>query len=62
MRDNWFQTENEFVQWLQAMVARVQGRGRAQPKQALKLGIGDDAALVMVKTGHETHPDHRYVY
>jgi thiamine-monophosphate kinase len=50
MSDNLFQTENEFVRWLEA---RAHGRGRAQPQKGLKLGIGDDAALVVVKAGHE---------
>jgi thiamine-monophosphate kinase len=40
-----FRTENEFVRWLRAKTA---SRGRG-----LRLGIGDDAALVSVRHGYE---------
>jgi len=51
-----FRTENEFVQWLQALTASAHGHERVRPRrldQGVKLGIGDDAALVAVKRGHE---------
>jgi len=51
-----FQTENEFVEWLQARAARARGQGRLQPsalEKGVKLGIGDDAALLAVKSKHE---------
>jgi thiamine-monophosphate kinase len=51
-----FRTENEFVQWLQAMVGQAQGQERVRPlglEKGVKLGIGDDAALLAVKGRHE---------
>jgi thiamine-monophosphate kinase len=54
--EDLFRTENEFVRWLQALVARAQGSKRARPlrpEKGVGLGIGDDAALVAVKRGHE---------
>jgi thiamine-monophosphate kinase len=54
--EDLFQTENEFVHWLQALTAHAHRHGRARPtgfEKGLKLGIGDDAALVVVKSGHE---------
>jgi thiamine-monophosphate kinase len=51
-----YRTENEFVQWLQALSAPAQG-DKSKPSSKIeggvKLGIGDDAALVAVKGGHE---------
>ena len=49
-----FRTENEFVQWLQALAARAPGQERVRPlEKGVKLGIGDDAALVAVRSTHE---------
>jgi len=50
-----FRTENEFVGWLQALLAsRKMGRtGPTRRQGGVKLGIGDDAALVAVRTGFE---------
>jgi len=51
-----FRTENEFVQWLQALVAPAHGHERGRflgLEKGVELGIGDDAALVAVKRGHE---------
>jgi thiamine-monophosphate kinase len=56
MGEDLFRTENEFVQWLQALVVpahshegvRCLGLGKG-----VELGIGDDAALVAFKRGHE---------
>jgi len=56
MRKGLFRTENEFVQWLQALAAHAHGQERVRPlglEKGVKLGIGDDAALVAVKRGHE---------
>jgi len=50
-----FRTENEFVQWLQAFAASRE-RGHTRPaglEGGVKLGIGDDAALVHVRGGCE---------
>ena len=46
-----FRTENEFVQWLQVLAAPAHGHERLE--KGVKLGIGDDAALLTVKRGHE---------
>jgi thiamine-monophosphate kinase len=46
-----FKTENQFVQWLQEFAVSSE-RGRTGPtrlKRGVKLGIGDDAALVDVR-------------
>jgi thiamine-monophosphate kinase len=49
-----FRTEDEFVQWLQALAARAQGQERVRRlEKGVKLGIGDDAALVAVRNRHE---------
>ena len=50
-----FRTENEFVHWLQSLaVSRPKGRNPAASSPGgVKLGIGDDAALVDVRRGHE---------
>jgi thiamine-monophosphate kinase len=56
MGEGLFRTENEFVQWLQAMVGQAQGQERVWPlglEKGVKLGIGDDAALLAVKGRHE---------
>ena len=56
MGEDLFRTENEFVQWLQALAAPAHGHERARSlrlEKGVKLGIGDDAALVAVKSGHE---------
>jgi thiamine-monophosphate kinase len=56
MGEDLFRTENEFVQWLQALAAPAHGHERVRPpsvEKGVKLGIGDDAALVAVKSGHE---------
>ena len=51
-----YRTEGEFVQWLQALAAPAHG-AKSKPfsgvEGGVKLGIGDDAALVTVKGGHE---------
>lgn len=50
-----YQTENEFVQWLQALSAlHRKGIGRSSKlERGVRLGIGDDAALLEVKSGCE---------
>jgi thiamine-monophosphate kinase len=51
-----FRTENEFVQWLQALVDPAQGHKRVRSsrlEKGVELGIGDDGALVAVKRGHD---------
>jgi len=51
-----YRTENEFVQWLQEITGSTHKNGRARSPRhegGVKLGIGDDAALVSVKRGHE---------
>src|SRR5208337_750584 len=56
MGENLFRTENEFVRWLQALAAPAHGHERVRPlrvEKGVKLGIGDDAALLAVKGGHE---------
>jgi thiamine-monophosphate kinase len=56
MGEYLFRTENEFVQWLQALEAPAHGHERVRSlrlEKGVKLGIGDDAALVAVKSGHE---------
>jgi thiamine-monophosphate kinase len=56
MSKGLFRTENEFVQWLQALAAQAQAQERVRPLRlvkGVKLGIGDDAALVAVKGKHE---------
>ncbi len=56
MGKDLFRTENEFVQWLQALAAHTHGHERVRPLmlgEGVKLGIGDDAALVAVKSRHE---------
>jgi thiamine-monophosphate kinase len=56
MDRNLFRTEGEFVQWLQALAAPAQTDECKPPSRVeggVKLGIGDDAALVAVKGGHE---------
>jgi thiamine-monophosphate kinase len=56
MRKDLFRTENEFVQWLQALAAHAHGQERVRPlrlEKGVKLGIGNDAALVAVKSRHE---------
>jgi|SRR5208337_1813309 len=56
MVEGLFRTENEFVHWLQALAGHTHGDERVRPlrlEKGVKLGIGDDAALVTVKSGHE---------
>jgi thiamine-monophosphate kinase len=56
MGKDLFRTENQFVQWLQALAAHAHGQERVRPlglEKGVKLGIGDDAALVAVKSRHE---------
>jgi thiamine-monophosphate kinase len=56
MGEDLFRTENEFVQWLQALAAHAHKHERVRPlslEKGVKLGIGDDAALVAVQSGHE---------
>jgi thiamine-monophosphate kinase len=56
MGEGLFRTENEFVQWLQALAAHAHGQERVRPlglEKGVKLGIGDDAALVAIKSRHE---------
>jgi len=51
-----YRTEGEFVQWLQALAAPLHGHKSGPSSRVeggVKLGIGDDAALVAVKRGHE---------
>jgi thiamine-monophosphate kinase len=51
-----FRTENDFVKWLQALAAHAHGHERVRPlklEKGVRLGIGDDAALVAVKSKHE---------
>lgn len=51
-----FRTEREFVEWLQALVASAGGQEKVRSRgleKRVRLGIGDDAALVTVKRGHE---------
>jgi thiamine-monophosphate kinase len=51
-----FENETEFVRWLQRLTLRREGRSAARPYKTpghLKLGIGDDAALVEVARGQE---------
>ena len=56
MAQDLFRTEAEYMQWLLARSAagkaRERGRGSKRAK-GVKLGIGDDAALVAVKSGEE---------
>jgi len=56
MSGDLFLTENEFVQWLQLLAAPARGHERARSSRlgkGVNLGIGDDAALLAVKRGHE---------
>jgi thiamine-monophosphate kinase len=56
MGEDLFRTEHEFVKWLQALAAPARKRERVRALRlgkGVKLGIGDDAALVGVKSGHE---------
>jgi thiamine-monophosphate kinase len=56
MGENRFQTEDEFVRWLQTLAGNARRRGGVQPsrlEKGVKLGIGDDAALVAVRSGRE---------
>ena len=56
MGKDLYRTENEFVRWLQRLEARVSrhaGARSTKSEQGLKLGIGDDAALVGVEGGHD---------
>ena len=51
-----YRTENEFVQWLQEITGPTHKDDSARSRRrggGVKLGIGDDAALVSVKEGHE---------
>ena len=50
-----FRTENEFVHWLQALAASREPRHtrHVRRERGVKLGIGDDAALVGIKCGCE---------
>ena len=56
MDRNWYSTEGEFVRWLQALAApphEDKSKPSSRAEGGVKLGIGDDAALVAVKGGHE---------
>ena len=56
MSKDLFRTENQFVQWLQRLTAPESGHEGARSarlERGLKLGIGDDAALVAIKSGHD---------
>jgi thiamine-monophosphate kinase len=56
MGKDLFRTEDEFVQWLLARAAPAQRHERARSskrREGVKLGIGDDAALVAVGRGQE---------
>jgi thiamine-monophosphate kinase len=56
MGEDLFRTEDEFVEWLQALAAPAPKHERERALRfgkGVKLGIGDDAALVGVKSGHE---------
>jgi len=56
MAKDLFRTENEFVQWLLARAAPAKEHERAlsaKRREGVKLGIGDDAALVGVRRGHD---------
>ena len=54
MSKGLFRTENEFVRWLQTLAAQAQGQESAQqPGKGVKLGIGDDAALLGIRNRHE---------
>ncbi len=50
-----FKTENDFVHWLQALSASRERRHtrHVRRERGVKLGIGDDAALVDVANGYE---------
>jgi len=51
-----FRTENEFVQWLQRLAApesRHEGTRSTRLERGLKIGIGDDAAIVAIKSRHD---------
>ena len=51
-----FRSETEFVEWLQALLARERGResvGSRRLEKGVRLGIGDDAALVAFTREHE---------
>ena len=50
-----FRTENDFVHWLQALAgSRAGGHTRPAGQEGrVRLGIGDDAALVDVRNGYE---------
>jgi thiamine-monophosphate kinase len=54
--EDLYRTENEFVKWLRALVAAARGHERvgcSGLEKGVELGIGDDAALVAFKRGHE---------
>jgi len=56
MERNLYRTEGEFVKWLQALAAPTPGHKSGLSSRVdggVKLGIGDDAALVAAKGGHE---------
>ena len=51
-----FRSETEFVEWLQALVAPARGRESVRSRRlekGVRLGIGDDAALVAFTREHE---------
>jgi thiamine-monophosphate kinase len=51
-----YRSENEFVEWLQGITGSThkdEGARSRRHRGGVKLGIGDDAALVSVKSGHE---------
>jgi thiamine-monophosphate kinase len=56
MPKDLFRTENEYLRWLLALTAPAHGHETAPPpklEEGVKLGIGDDAALVTVKRDQE---------
>jgi thiamine-monophosphate kinase len=56
MGEDLFRTESEFVQWLETLAAPAGEHEKVRslrPGKGVRLGIGDDAALVAVKRGHE---------
>jgi thiamine-monophosphate kinase len=56
MRDRLFRSENEYVQWLKALTTHARRHDNVRPlrlEEGVKLGIGDDAALLMIRGGRE---------
>ena len=54
--EKMFRNENEFVAWIKSLDVSAKGLKRVDPhgsKKGVRLGIGDDAALVTITRGHE---------